>query len=331
MPDVAPGLITPNVSLLRGQGRIPSIVAEDNDPASYVKHLVGVRSHFELMYRNSGGLVAGARIETFLARQTLSVMNTMATNVGATEQLRRRSQRAVGGLVALAGVCAYDSEDWGTANSHFQHALAIAEVSRDHSFRAYTIALMVNQALALEDYKMAEALASAGLQSSTKASATALTIDLQVMRAKALAALGDSSAAMSAIRELESAVIVADDDVAEANYVQEGQLQAQLAEALTSLGDLTAARRFAEQSILGSSHPKGRVNRLASMVTLEIARGEIDQASSFVREMIDSTRGMESRRLQSRFATIRAALAGRPTIASREAMDRLDMALMLMS
>lgn len=301
---------------------------DGNDPVLQIRRLIDARAHFERMYRNSGGLITGARIEQFLARQALP----FTTGLGASSDVERRSIRATGSLVALAGVCAYDSEDWNTANTHFARALTIAEASQDYSFHSYVVALMVNQALALEDYKTAEALANVGLLTSTKTAAAQLTIDLQAMRAKALASMGDRTAAMSAIQELESAVGMTSNnqDIAEASYVQEGHLQAQLAEALTSLGDLQAASRYAEQSILSDGHTRGKVNRLASMATLEVARGEIERASLLACEMVDNAQGMESRRLRSRFVKIRADLARRPNAASREALDRLDVALTLM-
>lgn len=310
---------------------LPNELSSSEDPAVHLHRLIAARSHFEQMYRNSGGLVTGSRIELYLARRTLPMAVMMTSHPDAGE-VERRSRRAIGGLIALAGVCAYDSEDWNTANSHFRQALTIAELSRDHSFHAYVIALMVNQAIALEDFKAADALADVGLRSSVQASATSLTVDLQAMKAKALAAMGDNTAAISVIRELEFAIdnISITSGIVEASYVQEVQLRAKLAEALTSLGDLGAAQRYAEQSFIRDDHARGKVNRLASMATLEVARGEIERASLVVCEMVDSAQGMESRRLGSRFAELRAALASRPATVSRDAIDKLDTALMLM-
>lgn len=305
----------------------------DTDPEERLRKLVVARSHFEQMYRNSGGLVTAGRIELYLARQTLPIAAMMTTDVRNTARIENRTKRAIGGLVAFAGVCAYDSEDWTTANVHFQQAFAIAEQTRDRGFQAYVIALMANQALALEDFKVADALTDLGLRSSISAGDIALTIDLQAMKAKALASMGNNPAAMSVIGELEDAIegIATHKSIAEASYIQEVQLRSKLAEALISLGDFTAAQRYAEQLFVKDDHPRGKVNRLASKATLEVAQGEIERASLVVCEMVDNARGMESRRLRSRFAELRTALARRPATVSRDAIDRLDMALMLMS
>lgn len=321
----APKLVFPlDVGLVNGRNGVA-------DAEERLQKLVAARLHFEKMYRNSGGLVTGSRIEQYLARQTLPMAAIMAGNDDAG--MERRTRRAVGGLIAFAGVCAYDSEDWNAANGHFHHALTIAEQLQDSSFHAYVIALMVNQAIALHDYKSADALADIGLRSSTSAGAASLTVDIQAMKAKALAGMGDSSAALSVINELELSInnIPTHDGIVEASYVQEVQLRSKLAEALTSLGDFAAAQRFAEQAFVRDDHARGKVNRLASMAMLEIAQDEIERAAQIICEMVENAQGMESRRLGSRFAELRAALTRRPAAASKDAIDRLDLALVLMS
>jgi DNA-binding XRE family transcriptional regulator len=306
----------------------PAAAVIEDDPNLHVRRLNDARVHFEHMYRNSGGLAAGARIEQFLARQALS----FAARSGSGREREAETKRAIGGLIALAGVCAYDAEDWQAAHSRFAQALAIAERSRDYGFYAYVTALMVNQALALEDFKTAEVLADIGLRSSAKLSTTALAIDLRVMKAKALASSGEIAAARSAVLSLEVEVgkLPESNGVAEASYAQEGHLQATLAEALTSIGDVAAAHRYAEQSLASEGHARGKVNRLATMATLEVARGEIERASHLTCQMIECAQGMESQRLVSRFKKLRAELANRPAVVGRDAIDRIDGATMLM-
>ncbi|MGW5053222.1 helix-turn-helix domain-containing protein [Actinokineospora sp. NPDC004072] len=297
-----------------------------NDPILVVHRMSEARVHFEQMYRNSGGLAAGSRIDSFLAREAVP----MLLGGGAShDELELRRQRAFGSLVALAGVCAYDSEEWSVAHSRFYQALAIAERTQDRRFHSYVLALMANQALALEDYVQAVNLADLGLRSSGKAPVSPLSIDLQTMKAKALASMGDTASAMSAIREIESAVanVSGNGEVGEASYAQEGHLQAQLAEALTNLGEIAAAHRYAEQSVLSEGHARGKVNRLASLATLEYAKGDLERASALACEMVEIARGMDSRRLASRFAKLRNALASRPATVSREAIARIDTAI----
>ena len=61
------------------------------------------RTHYEAMYRQTGGVATRGRIVRFLADYTSPLVR------GAyTDATGRDLHRAVGGLVAVAGICAYD-------------------------------------------------------------------------------------------------------------------------------------------------------------------------------------------------------------------------------
>ena len=319
-----PTLILPNHRQSTGQA-----ISAAEDPSQHIERLNVARRHFEQMYRRSGGLATAARIDTFLARQAMPL--TLIPGIDGEQG--GRLQRALGGLIALAGVCAYDAEEWMVAQSRFSHALAIAESSGDAGFRSYVLALMANQALAVEDFAAATRLADLGIMSSKLLPPSALTIDLQTMKAKALASIGDKAGALAAIRQVESAAgtLVNSHGIAEASYAQESHLSAQLAEALLSLGELKAAEIYADRSMASEGHPRGHVNRLASRATLEIAKGDMEGASILACEMVERSRGMDSRRLGSRFSLIRDALATRPTSSGRDAIDRIDEAIGLIT
>lgn len=305
--------------------------ASREDPVLELRRLAEARVHFERMYRNAGGLVTGPRIESFLARHALPLMAGFGS--ARPSDAERASRRAVGSLIALAGVCAYDAEDWHSASSHFSRALAVAERFRDPGLHAYVLALMANQALALEDFAAAEHLATFGLRSCPQVEAEPLTVDLTMVRAKALAAIGDRAAAAPLLRQLEQAIdqLTPSAGIAEASYAQAGHLKTGLAEALTSLGDISAARSHMEHAMRSGGHPRGAVNQLASLATLEVVGGDVERASLLACEMIDKAQGMESRRLRTRFAKLRADLARQPSTSSREALDKLDVALTLMT
>lgn len=292
-----------------------------------VGKLTDARLHFEKMYRNAGGLVTRVRLEQYLARHSSPLI---AMNFGS-DATGTEHQRAIGALIALTGVCAYDSEDWTAANSYFLQALNIAQALGDRSFQGYVLALMTNQALALEDYRTAEDLSKSAL-SLLDEGTSSLAVDLQVMNVKSLAFQADKSAAIRAIHNLESqfSANAATASIAEASYAQTGHLHAGIAEALMSLGDYQAAEQYAETSIKSGSHARGKVNQLASLATLEIAKGEIERASSLAVTMVETSHGMESRRLIRRFVEIRNSLAkGAPSV-SRDAIDMVDNAVALL-
>ena len=105
--------------------------------------LKSARAHYELMYRRAGGVATRARIVGFLNVEAAPLLRgTYSDAVG------RQLHRATGGLVAVAGICAYDSDAHGLAQRYFHQGLRLAKASGDRGLGAYVIALLVNQSLA---------------------------------------------------------------------------------------------------------------------------------------------------------------------------------------
>jgi tetratricopeptide (TPR) repeat protein len=233
--------------------------------------------------------------------------------------------------VALAGIFAYDSGIHGYAQRYFHQGLRLAKSSGNRGFGAYIVALMVNQSLALGDFRQAVALAESALRSTEKELSPALVADLRVMQAKAYAQMGDSAASYSAVAAAESSAarIIRANEPEETSYIQPGLVEAQIAEAFISIGDFEAAERYAQQSLGGEVHPRGRVNRLASTATLALRSGDAEKAAHFAIEMVARSQGMESRRLNDRFAKLRAALAECSSSVTNEAIEAIDRTLQI--
>ena len=116
-------------------------------------------THYELMYRKAGGIATRARIVGFLNAETAPLLRG-----GYTDATGRQLHRATGGLVAIAGICAYDSDAQGLAQRYFHQALRLAKASGDRGLGAYVIALLVNQSLFMREYRQAVAFAEAALR-----------------------------------------------------------------------------------------------------------------------------------------------------------------------
>ncbi|SFX47845.1 hypothetical protein SAMN02787144_1003267 [Streptomyces atratus] len=105
--------------------------------------------------------------------------------------------------MAVAGICAYDSDAHGLAQRYFHQALRLAKSSGDKGFGGYVVALLVNQSLHLADYRQSVAFAQAALRGAGDHISPALAADLYAMQAKAYACLGDAAhtplPAMSAV------------------------------------------------------------------------------------------------------------------------------------
>jgi len=113
----------------------------------------------------------------------------------------------------------------------------------------------------------------------------------------------------------------------ETGYVQPGLVEVQHADALRRLGDLTAARSYAERSVAaaGESHMRGQVHRLATLATIMAGQGEAEAAAGIAGQMLDRATGMESCRIQDRVIAVRDAVtAVSDGTAARELSERVE-------
>jgi hypothetical protein len=103
-----------------------------------------------------------------------------------------------------------------------------------------------------------------------------------------------------------------DQEPPETSYVQAGLVETQHADALRTLGDLTAARAYAQQSVdaAAHSHARGRVHRLATLATVLAGQGDAEGAAGTAMQMLDQATGMESRRIQERIIAVRDVISG---------------------
>ncbi|WP_107484253.1 transcriptional regulator, partial [Streptomyces sp. NRRL B-24572] len=292
--------------------------------AADIAVLVAARSHYEQMYRKAGGIATRARIVGFLTTETAPLLR------GAYgDALGRSLHRAAGGLVAVAGICAYDADAHGLAQRYFHQALRLAKASGDRGLGAYVIALLVNQSLFMGEYRQAVAFAEAALRAAGRQITPALAADLTAMQAKAYAHLGDGAAALACIRRAEAAAerISPGEEPVETGYVQPGFVNVQVAEALLDLGELDAAHEHASAAVRMPSHDRGRVHRLAMLCRIELRQGEVDGAARTAVEMTERARGMESRRLRDRLTQVREHLLASGGGDAREAAALIDSAL----
>lgn len=286
--------------------------------------LRAARSHYELMYRRAGGIATRSRIVGFLNAETAPLLRG-----GYSDALGRRLHRATGGLVAVAGICAYDSDAHGLAQRYFHQALRLAKASGDRGLGGYVIALLVNQSLFLAEYRQSVAFAEAALRAAGRDITPALAADLYAMQAKAYAHLGDGHNALECIRRAESEAgrIRPGHEPDETGYVEPGLVNVQVAEALLRLGDLPGAREHAAAAVRTPAHDRGRVHRLAILTHIELRQGEADRAAGTAAEMAERVRGMESQRLRDRLRAVREDLIASGCADAERAAELIEGAL----
>jgi tetratricopeptide (TPR) repeat protein len=289
-----------------------------------VAMLRAARAHFEGLYRSAGGVATRERIIRFLNAEAAPLLRG---HYG--DAVGRHLHRAVGGLVGIAGICAYDADAYGLAQRYFHQALRLAKASGDRRLGACVVGMLVYQSLWLGDFRAAVAFAEAALRTAGSHVTPALAADLYAMQAKAYGHLGDPAGVMRCARLAEAAEgrIRAEEEPAETGYVQPGLVDVQLAEAFLSLGQLRSAHEYADHAAGLPTHPRGRVHRLAVLVHVELRRGQAEHASSLAVAMVEQGRGMESQRLRDRFRAARHQLAAYDGVISVQAVELLDEAL----
>lgn len=272
-----------------------------------VRALRAARTRYEGMYRVAGGIPVRARITELLAAQVAPLVKGTYDDATGRELFR-----AVGGLAALAGICAYDADLQGTAQRYYFQALRMAKASGDRGFGGYVIALLTNQALYLSRNRQVIQYAETALRGGRGSLSAALVTDLNSLQAKAYARIGDRDGCHAAMSRAETAVarIRPEHEPPEISYVQAGLVETQHADALRTLGDLSAARAYAQQSVDAAvhSHTRGRVHRLATLATVLAGQGDAEHAASTAVQMLDQATGMESRRIHERIIAVRDAI-----------------------
>ena len=128
-----------------------------------------------------------------------------------------------------------------------------------------------------------------------------------------------------AIAFADAANLGSPNDFPEASYVLAGMVLAKLAEAHLALGNLRLATETAEQAIAEPGHIRCRVNRLATLVLIEIHTRNTERTADTIATMVDHAQGMESVRLRGRFTDLHHRLTTTGDRASREALPHLDL------
>jgi tetratricopeptide (TPR) repeat protein len=296
---------------------------------SDVDRLVTARHRYQEMYRRAGGIPVRPRLARFLSDQ---VSSTVAGSY--SDATGRRLYRTVGGLTALAGICAYDASRQALAQRYFLSALRMAKASGDRAFGAYIIALLSNQAMASAEYRLVIQYCETALRAARGDLSPALVSDLCTMQARAYARLGDQQACHTHMQMAESAAgkIRRDEEPTETSYVQDGLVETQHAEALRQLGDLAAAEEYAVEAVRTAhgAHLRGQVHRHAGLAMIRAQDGRVDEALEPARAMLVRVQGMESGRLHDRVRSVRQALSSRSSEPDvREFAEQCDAELRL--
>ncbi|WP_018655922.1 hypothetical protein [Actinomadura flavalba] len=324
--------IVARTTLLRGPAAVAPVFEWENPPddrdvshrgpgrvgVAEVQRVRAARDRYEQMYRRVGGVPVRPRVVAYLHRQVAPLVKGTYDDATGRELLR-----AAGGLVALAGISAYDADRQPLAQRYLLHALRMAKASGSRSFGGYVVALLANQAMYRGTYRQVIQYAETALRGAGGHLSPALVVDLHALQAKAYARMGDTAGCHRHMARSYGVEIRRENEPPETGYVQPGLVATQHAEALRRLGDLRAAQEHAEQALAPDDvHTRGQAHRLATFALILAQRGEVEHAADIGEQMLDRAAGMESGRIAERVRDVVDALARHDTAAVRDLRER---------
>jgi hypothetical protein len=213
----------------------------------------------------------------------------------------------------LVGWMAYDDGQHGLAERYLIQSLRLAQASKNNVLGAHVLAGMSDQANLLGHPHEALMLARAGQKGITLADSPACLADLQILEARALAALGEDAAAARAVAKAEATFqhVVPEDEPEWARFIDAAYLFGEAAHCFRDIGDVAQIDRFAgESSAEAARQNRARRGALsqAALTVSDLKRGEVEHAAHrglqviALAESVDSSRCLETvRDLRKRF------------------------------
>lgn len=205
--------------------------------------------------------------------------------------------------VYLVGWMAYDDGRHGLAQRYLIQSLRLAEASGNSVLGAHVLAGMSDQANLLGYPREALMLARAGQQAITTDDSPACLADLQVLEARALAALGpdNAEAAAKAVARAEGTFqrVVPQNEPEWARFIDAAYLFGEAAHCFRDLGDATQIARFGGDSAAEASRQKRARRGALSQAALtigELARKEVESAATRALEVVTLSKRVNSSR-----------------------------------
>lgn len=206
---------------------------------------------------------------------------------------------AAAALTEMAGWMAHDAGRDGAATHHFDRALDLVRVGGDHQLSAHVLASKSHLARHLRQPTEAIRLAKQGQDVLHGASSyPELQARLLAMEARGHAALKDTSACTTALRQAEQTLDKATTEVSSpwVSGFDHGSLASEAARCFRQLGQLDQARSQAERilTLRPAERARSRAFGQLILVTVLIAQGRPDEACGIAAEVLDATQSLGS-------------------------------------
>lgn len=190
-----------------------------------------------------------------------------------TDDVRRALSGAAAEQTYLLGWMSYDNGEQGTAQRYLIQSLRLAEESRNAALGAHVLAGMADQATLLGNPAEGRRLAQAGRHGLSRADSPACLADLWCLEARALALLGEKTAATHAVTQSEKAfeAVREGTEQAWAEFIDPAYLHGEHANTFRDLGDAAAAEEHARRSIGHAKRQKRARRGAMSQAALSVS------------------------------------------------------------
>ncbi|MGH3646658.1 MAG: hypothetical protein ACRDTM_05730 [Micromonosporaceae bacterium] len=261
-----------------------SAIADDRGPRKVgqpqvdsIRHMFRLFQELDVM---RGGGHARAALVEYLTGQVLPLVQRTHEPAVQTALYEAASEQTY-----LVGWMAYDDGQHGLGQRYLIQSLRLAEASGNRPLGAHVLAGMSDQANLLGHPREALALARAGQRGLGADDSPACLADLQILEARALAALGDTLAATRAVTRAEASFdrVVPENEAEWARFIDAAYLFGEAAHCFRDLGDTTQITRFANDSAAEARRQRrARRGALSNAVLAigDIASGEVESAAA---------------------------------------------------
>jgi tetratricopeptide (TPR) repeat protein len=240
----------------------------------------------------------------------LGVVAELLARGSYSVDVARRLHGVAAELSRFAGWVSFDAGFQTAAQRYWIAALHAAQAAGDRGIGANALKNMSLQCINFDRPRDAVGLAEAAVTSARGLTGRAASM-IEMRRARAYAALGDSSAcARSLVRAEDAFAQARPDDVAWASYFDEAEFHAQVGSCYIDLGHLAAADRWLERAL--EIHPANRARDRATYLlrrsAVQIDIGHLDVGVALAREALPILIATRSKRNGQRADDVRRRL-----------------------
>ncbi|RZU21754.1 transcriptional regulator [Streptomyces sp. BK239] len=218
-----------------------------------------------------------------------------------TEEVRRALCEAAAEQTYLLGWMAYDNGEHGTAQRYLIQSLRLAEESENAALGAHVLAGMADQATLLGNPEEGRRLAQAGRAGLGSGQSPACLADLWALEARALAKVGDKTAAAHAVTQSETAFsrVRAEEEPEWATFIDPAYLHGEHANTFRDIDDPASAEEHARRSI-DHARKQRRARRgamsQAALAVSHLQRRDLEAAHSAGLRTLSLSRQVKSSR-----------------------------------